>query len=95
MTTDVIAVTQGRKSGFVRICVLFQTFDSFFNQAAESGTDFKSFARIWGSVFQGHSKTPRAERLKIIVRSTHVSSATADRNDEGAVLPDYEVAKLA
>jgi hypothetical protein len=90
-----VAMTQSRKSGFIAIGVLLQAFNTFLDQPAESGTDFKSFARIRGSVFQRHSKTPRAKQLKIIVKSTHVPFAIADRSDQYVVMPDYEVAKLA
>jgi len=56
LAPDVVAMTQSRKSSFIAIGVLFQAFNTFLNQPAESGTDFKSLARIRGSVFQRHSK---------------------------------------
>jgi hypothetical protein len=56
MPPYVIAVPQCRKPGFVGICIFFETFDTFLDQMAESATDFKTFARIRGSVVQSHSK---------------------------------------
>jgi hypothetical protein len=72
MTPDVIAMAQSRELGFVAVCVLLQTFDSFLDQAPESGADVESFARIWGSVFESHCRLHGRECLKRIVNSSHL-----------------------